>query len=171
LFSWKIAPALAAGNCVIGKPSEVTPLTAAMLGDICNKAGLPPGVLNIIHGQGPKVGEGIVKHPKIKAISFTGSTRAGAEIARIAAPMFKKLSLELGGKNPNLIFADCDYEKMLETTVRSSFNNQGQICLCGSRIYVESLYPRFIKDFTERVKALKVGNPADPNNNLGCRSI
>lgn len=168
LFSWKIAPALAAGNCVIGKPSEVTPLTAAMLGDICNKAGLPPGVLNIIHGQGPKVGEGIVKHPKIKAISFTGSTRAGAEIARIAAPMFKKLSLELGGKNPNLIFADCDYEKMLETTVRSSFNNQGQICLCGSRIYVEkSLYPRFIKDFTERVKALKVGNPADPNNNLG----
>jgi aminomuconate-semialdehyde/2-hydroxymuconate-6-semialdehyde dehydrogenase len=130
LFSWKIAPALAAGNCVIGKPSEVTPLTAALLGDICNAAGLPPGVLNIIHGLGPKVGEAMVRHPKIKAISFTGSTRAGAEIARIAAPMFKKLSLELGGKNPNLIFADCDYDKMLETTVRSSFNNQGQICLC-----------------------------------------
>lgn len=168
LFSWKIAPALAAGNCVIGKPSEVTPLTAALLGDICNAAGLPPGVLNIIHGLGPKVGEAMVRHPKIKAISFTGSTRAGAEIARIAAPMFKKLSLELGGKNPNLIFADCDYDKMLETTVRSSFNNQGQICLCGSRIYVErSIYARFKKDFVERVKNLKVGNPADPSNNLG----
>lgn len=168
LFSWKIAPALAAGNCVIGKPSEVTPLTAAMLGDICNEAGLPPGVLNIVHGQGPSVGEAIVKHPKIKAISFTGSTRAGEAIARIAAPMFKKISLELGGKNPNLIFADCDYEKMLETTVRSSFNNQGQICLCGSRIYVEkSLYPRFIKDFVERVQKLKVGNPSDPESNLG----
>ena len=168
LFSWKIAPALAAGNCVIGKPSEVTPLTAALLGDICNAAGLPPGVLNIIHGLGPKVGEAMVRHPKIKAISFTGSTRAGAEIARIAAPMFKKLSLELGGKNPNLIFADCDYDKMLETTVRSSFNNQGQICLCGSRIYVErSIYTRFKKDFIERVKNLKVGNPTDPSNNLG----
>jgi aminomuconate-semialdehyde/2-hydroxymuconate-6-semialdehyde dehydrogenase len=168
LFSWKIAPALAAGNCVVGKPSEVTPLTAYLLGDICNAAGLPPGVLNIVHGLGPRAGEAIVRHPKIKAISFTGSTRAGSEIARIAAPMFKKMSLELGGKNPNLIFADCDYEKMLDTTVRSSFNNQGQICLCGSRIYVEkSLYPRFKKDFVERVKNLKVGNPNDPANNLG----
>lgn len=168
LFSWKIAPALAAGNCVVGKPSEVTPLTAYLLGEICNAAGLPPGVLNIVHGLGPSTGEAIVRHPKIKAVSFTGSTRAGAEIARIAAPMFKKLSLELGGKNPNLIFADCDYEKMLDTTVRSSFNNQGQICLCGSRIYVEkSIYPRFKKDFLERVQNLKVGNPSDPNNNLG----
>ena len=168
LFTWKIAPALAAGNCVVGKPSEVTPLTAFMLGDICNAAGLPPGVLNIIHGTGPGAGEAMVRHPQIKAISFTGSTRAGAEIARIAAPMFKKLSLELGGKNPNLIFADCDYEKMLETTVRSSFNNQGQICLCGSRIYIEkSLYPRFKKDFIERVKNLKVGNPGDSASNLG----
>jgi len=168
LFSWKIAPALAAGNCVVGKPSEVTPLTAYLLGDICNAAGLPPGVLNIVHGLGPRAGEAIVRHPKIKAISFTGSTRAGSEIARIAAPMFKKMSLELGGKNPNLIFADCDYAKMLDTTVRSSFNNQGQICLCGSRIYVEkSLFPRFKKDFVERVKNLKVGNPNDPANNLG----
>jgi len=168
LFTWKIAPALAAGNCVIGKPSEVTPLTAYLLGEICNDAGLPPGVLNIVHGLGPKVGEAIVRHPEIKAISFTGSTRAGAEIARIAAPMFKKISLELGGKNPNLIFADCDYDKMLETTVRSSFNNQGQICLCGSRIYVEkSIYQRFKKDFIERVNMLKVGNPEDPSNSLG----
>jgi len=168
LFTWKIAPALAAGNCVVGKPSEVTPLTAYLLGEICNAAGLPPGVLNIVHGLGPKVGEAIVKHPGIKAISFTGSTRAGAEIARIAGPMFKKTSLELGGKNPNLIFADCDYDKMLDTTVRSSFNNQGQICLCGSRIYVEkSLYPKFKKDFQERVSKLKVSHPQDPTANLG----
>jgi len=168
LFTWKIAPALATGNCVVGKPSEVTPLTAFLLGDICNKAGLPPGVLNIVHGLGPTAGEAIVRHPKIKAISFTGSTRAGSEIARIAAPVFKKLSLELGGKNPNIIFADCDYDKMLETTVRSSFNNQGQICLCGSRIYVEkSIYPRFKKDFVERVKNIKIGDPSDPANHLG----
>ncbi len=168
LFTWKIAPALAAGNCVVAKPSEVTPLTAYLLGEICTAAGLPPGVLNILHGQGPEVGAAIVRHPSIKAISFTGSTRAGAEIARVAAPMFKKLSLELGGKNPNIIFADCDYETMLATTVRSSFNNQGQICLCGSRIYVESnLYERFITDFIARTNALKVGFPSDPESDLG----
>lgn len=168
LFTWKIAPALAAGNCVISKPSEVTPLTAHLLAEICEKAGMPPGVFNILHGQGPRVGAAIVQHPAIKAISFTGSTRAGAEIARVAAPMFKKLSLELGGKNPNLIFADCDYEEMLATTVRSSFNNQGQICLCGSRIYAEaSIYERFKQDFVARTKALKVGFPSDPDSDLG----
>ena len=168
LFTWKIAPALAAGNCVVGKPSEITPLTASLLGDICNKAGLPAGVLNIVQGLGPEAGAAIVQHPLIKAISFTGSTRAGAEIARVAAPVFKKTSLELGGKNPNIIFADCDYEQMLETTVRSSFNNQGQICLCGSRIYVEkSLYEKFKNDFTERVQQLRVGDPADPQSQLG----
>jgi aminomuconate-semialdehyde/2-hydroxymuconate-6-semialdehyde dehydrogenase len=168
LFTWKVAPALAAGNCVIGKPSEVTPLTAYLLGDICNAAGMPPGVFNIVHGLGPRAGEAIVRHPKIKAVSFTGSTRAGAEIARIAAPMFKKLSLELGGKNPNLIFADCDYDKMLETTIGSSFNNQGQICLCGSRVYVERpIYDRFKKDFVERVRAMRVGDPADSGSRLG----
>ncbi len=134
LFTWKIAPALAAGNCVIAKPSEVTPVTAFLLGKICKEAGLPDGVLNIVHGTGPHCGEAIVKHPEIKAISFTGSTRAGEHIASVAAPMFKKLSLELGGKNPNIIFADCDWEKMMQTTIRSSFSNQGQICLCGSRI-------------------------------------
>ena len=168
LFTWKIAPALAAGNCVVAKPSEITPLTAALLGEICTAAGMPPGVLNILHGQGPLVGAAIVQHPAIKAISFTGSTRAGAEIARTAAPVFKKISLELGGKNPNLIFADCDYEEMLSTTIRSSFNNQGQICLCGSRIYVESaIYEQFKKDFVARTKALKVGFPTDPNSDLG----
>jgi aminomuconate-semialdehyde/2-hydroxymuconate-6-semialdehyde dehydrogenase len=168
LFTWKIAPALATGNCVVGKPSEVTPLTASMLGHIARKAGLPAGVLNIVHGQGPLVGEAIVRHPDVKAISFTGSTRAGAAIAGIAAPAFKKLSLELGGKNPVLIFADCDYQQMLDTTVRSSFNNQGQICLCGSRIYVERpLYERFKTDFVEQVRALRVGDPTDPSNQLG----
>jgi aminomuconate-semialdehyde/2-hydroxymuconate-6-semialdehyde dehydrogenase len=168
LFSWKVAPALAAGNCVVAKPSEVTPYTAYLLGEICTEAGLPPGVFNIVHGTGPEAGAAIVRHPQVKAISFTGSTRAGAEIARIAAPMFKKLSLELGGKNPNLIFADCDYDKMLQTTLGSSFNNQGQICLCGSRIYVErSLYARFKTDFVEQVKAMRVGDPADPASRLG----
>jgi aminomuconate-semialdehyde/2-hydroxymuconate-6-semialdehyde dehydrogenase len=160
LFTWKIAPALATGNCVIAKPSEITPMTAFLLAKICQKAGLPAGVLNIIQGLGPKVGSAMVAHPAIKAISFTGGTKTGAEIARIAAPMFKKLSLELGGKNPNIIFAHCDYEKMLETTLRSSFANQGQICLCGSRILVEeSLYERFKKDFCAQVKMLKVGDP------------
>ncbi len=168
LFTWKVAPALAAGNCVIGKPSEVTPYTAYLLGEICNAAGLPPGVFNIVHGPGPRAGEAIVRHPLVKAISFTGSTRAGAEIARIAAPMFKKLSLELGGKNPNLIFADCDYERMLQTTLGSSFNNQGQICLCGSRIYVERpIYEKFKTDFVTAVKNMKVGDPADPGSRLG----
>ena len=168
LFTWKIAPALAAGNCVVAKPSEVTPMTAYMLGDICTKAGLPPGVLNIVHGTGPTTGQAIVAHPNIKAISFTGGTQTGAHIARTAAPMFKKLSLELGGKNPNLIFADCDYEKMLSVTVKSSFANQGQICLCGSRIYVEeTIFEKFKKDFVAKVAALKVGNPFDTDTNIG----
>lgn len=168
LFTWKIAPALAAGNCVIAKPSEVTPLTAFLLSRICMAAGLPPGVLNIIHGRGDTVGEAIVKHPRIKAISFTGSTRAGARIASIAAPMFKKLSLELGGKNPNIIFADCDWEKMLKTTVQSSFSNQGQICLCGSRILIEaSIYERFRSAFVKEVQKLRVGDPMEDGSQQG----
>jgi aminomuconate-semialdehyde/2-hydroxymuconate-6-semialdehyde dehydrogenase len=168
LFTWKIAPALAAGNCVIAKPSEITPVTAFLLGKICTEAGLPDGVLNIIHGDGPSCGEAMVKHPGIKAISFTGSTRAGEQIAGIAAPMFKKLSLELGGKNPNIIFADCNWEKMMETTLRSSFSNQGQICLCGSRILVEaSVYEKFKTEFIQRTKALTVGDPLEDNNQQG----
>ncbi|MDB5202456.1 MAG: aldehyde dehydrogenase [Ferruginibacter sp.] len=160
LFTWKIAPAIAAGNCVIAKPSEVTPHTAWLLGKICQEAGLPPGVLNIVHGTGSSCGEAIVKHPEIKAISFTGSTRAGAQIAGIAAPMFKKLSLELGGKNPNIIFADCNWEKMMATTLQSSFANQGQICLCGSRILIEaSVYEKFKLEFVEKTKTLKIGDP------------
>jgi aminomuconate-semialdehyde/2-hydroxymuconate-6-semialdehyde dehydrogenase len=168
LFTWKIAPAIAAGNCVIAKPSEVTPMTAFLLGEICTEAGLPKGVLNIVHGLGTTTGQAIVEHPNIKAISFTGGTQTGAHIARVAAPMFKKLSLELGGKNPNIIFADCDYDKMLETTVRSSFANQGQICLCGSRIFVEeTIYEKFKIDFVQKVKQLKVGHPSEVDTNIG----
>ena len=168
LFTWKIAPAIAAGNCVVAKPSEVTPATAYLLSEITKEAGLPKGVLNIVHGLGGSTGQAIVEHPNIKAISFTGGTTTGAHIARVAAPMFKKLSLELGGKNPNLIFADCDYDKMLATTVRSSFANQGQICLCGSRIFVEEkIYEQFKKDFVQKVSELKVGNPAKSDTNIG----
>ncbi|HSF90248.1 MAG TPA: aldehyde dehydrogenase [Saprospiraceae bacterium] len=168
LFTWKIAPALAAGNTVVSKPSELTPVTAAMLGDICNEAGLPAGVLNIIHGTGPTVGEAIVRHEGIKAISFTGSTTVGKRIAGICAEQLKKSSLELGGKNPVIIFADCDYEEMLETTIRSSFSNQGQICLCGSRILVQkSIYEKFVADFTRRVKAMKLGDPSSPDTEVG----
>ena len=160
LFTWKIAPAIAAGNCVVAKPSEVTPMTAYLLHEILDEAGLPAGVLNIVHGLGTTAGQAIIEHEEIKAISFTGGTSTGAHIAKTAAPLFKKLSLELGGKNPNIIFADCDYEQMLDTTVRSSFANQGQICLCGSRIFVEkSIYERFKKDFVERVANLQIGDP------------
>jgi aminomuconate-semialdehyde/2-hydroxymuconate-6-semialdehyde dehydrogenase len=160
LFTWKIAPALAAGNCVVAKPSEVTPMTGYLLSIICQQAGLPAGVLNIVHGNGPSCGSAIVAHPKIKAISFTGSTRAGKDIAAIAAPMFKKISLELGGKNPNIIFADCDWEKMMRVTLQSSFSNQGQICLCGSRILVEqSIYEKFKTEFVARAAKLTVGDP------------
>lgn len=168
LFSWKIAPAIAAGNCVVAKPSEVTPATAYLLGEIVKKAGLPAGVLNIVHGLGGSCGQAIVAHPGIKAISFTGGTTTGEHIARTAAPMFKKLSLELGGKNPNIIFADCDYDKMLSTTLKSSFANQGQICLCGSRIFVEqSIYEKFKKDFITRVQQLKVGHPNKSDTKVG----
>lgn len=168
LFTWKIAPAIAAGCTVVAKPSEVTPMTAYLLSKLCIEAGLPAGVLNIVHGTGPKVGSAIVSHKDVKAISFTGGTKTGEEIARLASPMFKKLSLELGGKNPNIIFADCNYEEMLATTVRSSFSNQGEICLCGSRIFVERpLYDRFKKDFAERVSALKLGDPRDAATDVG----
>ena len=168
LFTWKIAPALAAGNTVVAKPSELTPVTAAMLGEICNEAGLPAGVLNIIHGTGPAVGEAIVRHEEIKAISFTGSTAIGKRIAGICAEQLKKTSLELGGKNPVIIFADCDYEEMLDTTIRSSFSNQGQICLCGSRILVQkSIYEKFVADFSARVQKLKMGDPALEDTQVG----
>lgn len=168
LFTWKIAPALAAGNCVIAKPSEITPMTAYLLSEVCKEAGMPDGVLNIVHGYGHEVGDAMVRHKDIKAISFTGGTQTGKTIASIAAPMFKKLSLELGGKNPNIIFADCDFDDMLSTTMRSSFANQGQICLCGSRIFVERpIYEKFKNAFVEKVKNAKVSYPEDPQAHLG----
>ncbi len=168
LFTWKIAPAIAAGCTVVAKPSEVTPMTAYLLSKLCIEAGLPAGVVNIVYGLGPQVGSAIVAHKDVKAISFTGGTKTGEEIARVAAPMFKKLSLELGGKNPNIIFADCNYEEMLATTVRSSFSNQGEICLCGARIFVEQpLYERFRADFVERTAALRVGDPLDADTDVG----
>ena len=171
LFSWKIAPALATGNCVIAKPSEVTPMTAYLLGKACQEAGMPAGVLNIIHGLGPKAGQAIVEHPKIKAVSFTGGTKTGEHIARVAAPMFKKLSLELGGKNPNIIFADCNFDDMMVNTLRSSFSNNGQICLCGSRIYVErSIYEKFKEELVKRTQFLKVGDPFSSITDLGALS-
>ncbi len=168
LFTWKIAPALASGNCVIAKPSEQTPYTAFLLAQICIEAGLPAGVLNILHGYGGEVGEAIVTHPKVKAISFTGGTRTGARIASLAAPQFKKLSLELGGKNPTIIFASAEYEKALQTAVRAAFLNQGEICLCGSRIFVEKpIYEQFKQDFVRETQKLKVGNPKEETTFIG----
>lgn len=168
LFTWKIAPALAAGNTVVAKPSEVTPYTAFLLSEICREAGLPPGVLNIVHGLGGSVGAAIVEHPEIPVISFTGGTRTGEHIARVAAPMFKKLSLELGGKNPTIIFDDVDLDTVVQNTIRSSFTNQGQICLCGSRIFVQAkIYEAFKAAFVEKVNALKVGDPEDAKSFMG----
>jgi aminomuconate-semialdehyde/2-hydroxymuconate-6-semialdehyde dehydrogenase len=168
LFTWKVAPALATGNTAVAKPSEVTPVTAARLGEICREAGLPPGVLNIVHGAGPKAGAAIAAHPRIPTISFTGGTVTGAAIAQAAAPLFKKVSLELGGKNPTLVFADADFEAALEGSLRAAFSNQGQICLCGSRIFVErSRHDEFVERFTERARALRVGDPLEPTSNQG----
>lgn len=168
LFSWKIAPALAAGNCVVAKPSEFTPMTAFLLSEICIEAGLPPGVLNIVHGTGGSAGKVLVNHPQIKAVSFTGGTQTGAYIAGVVATKFKKLSLELGGKNPNIVFADCDLEQAVKTTVNSSFLNQGEICLCGSRIFVErKIYNQFRDKLVDAVKELRVGNPSEKVTKVG----
>jgi aminomuconate-semialdehyde/2-hydroxymuconate-6-semialdehyde dehydrogenase len=168
LFTWKIAPALASGNCVVAKPSEVTPFTAFLLAQICIEVGLPAGVLNIVHGLGAETGQAMVEHPQVKAISFTGGTATGARIASIAAPQFKKLSLELGGKNPNIIFADCDIERAINISARAAFANQGQICLCGSRIFIErAIYEDFKKGFLQRVAGLKVGPPQEASSRMG----
>ncbi|REJ80152.1 MAG: aldehyde dehydrogenase family protein [Bacteroidetes bacterium] len=168
LFSLKVAPALAAGCTVVAKPSEITPMTAFLLSEICNEAGMPEGVLNIVHGRGPEAGMAMVSHPKVAAVSFTGGTRTGEIISRTAAPMFKKLSLELGGKNPNIIFADADFDKAVHTSVRSSFSNQGEICLCGSRIFIERpIYEKFKKAFVEESSKLKTGDPLNADSWIG----
>ncbi|GHE57274.1 aldehyde dehydrogenase [Roseivirga thermotolerans] len=168
LFTWKIAPALASGNTVVAKPSEITPMTAFIFSKLCKEAGLPDGVLNIVHGLGAKAGQALVEQPGIKAISFTGGTQTGKKIASTAASQFKKLSLELGGKNPNIIFADADFEKALKTSVHSSFANQGQICLCGSRIFIErSIYNKFKEAFVSKTKALRIGSPYASDTQVG----
>ncbi|MEP6511518.1 MAG: aldehyde dehydrogenase [Dokdonella sp.] len=169
LLTWKIAPALATGNTVVAKPSEITPCTAARLGELAIEAGFPPGVLNIVHGSGPGVGHALVGHANVKAISFTGSSATGAAIAATAAPKFKKLSLEMGGKNPAIVFADFDCsDANLDALVRSGFANQGEICLCGSRLLVQrSIYEDFRECYLDRVRGLRVGDPQNASSDLG----
>ena len=168
LLTWKIAPALAAGNTVVAKPSEITPMTAFLLSKISQKANLPKGVLNIVHGYGHKAGDALSRHPDVPIISFTGGTATGGKIASVAAPMFKKLSLELGGKNPNIVFEDAEFDKSVDMAVKAAFSNQGQICLSGSRLFVqESIYKKFRDTFTSKTKELKVGNPKEDDSNLG----
>jgi aminomuconate-semialdehyde/2-hydroxymuconate-6-semialdehyde dehydrogenase len=168
LLSWKIAPAIAAGNTCIAKPSELTPLTANRLAELSLEAGIPPGVINIVHGYGNKAGRALTCHDDVTAISFTGGTVTGAAVAANAAPRFKKLSLELGGKNPNLIFADADLDDAIATSVRSSFWNQGEICLCGSRIFVErSIHHEFVERFAAATKKLRIGDPLDEATDVG----
>src|SRR5687768_15394684 len=168
LLSWKIAPAIAAGNTCVAKPSELTPLTANELAALANSAGIPAGVINIVHGYGPKAGAAICEHPDVPMISFTGGTATGKKVAAAAAPMFKKISLELGGKNPNVVFADADLDDAIATSIRSSFWNQGEICLCGSRIFVErSIHDAFVERFIAATRALRVGDPLDEATDIG----
>jgi aminomuconate-semialdehyde/2-hydroxymuconate-6-semialdehyde dehydrogenase len=168
LFTWKVAPALAAGNCVVAKPSEITPVTAYLLSTWVKEAGFPDGVFNILHGLGAEVGDSLVRHKGIAAVSFTGGTATGAHIASVTAPKFKKLSLELGGKNAAIVFDDCEFDAAVSTTVRSSFSNQGQICLCGSRILVEkSIYSQFRDALVAKASRIKVGDPSDPTTRMG----
>ena len=168
LLSWKVAPALAMGNSIVAKPSEITPLTATVLAEVMKEAGVPDGVFNLVHGLGAECGQAIVSHPQIKGISFTGGTVTGARVAATASPMFKKLSLELGGKNPTVIFADCDFEATVAGAAFAGFANQGEICLCGSRILVErSIHDKFLKALVERVSKTAVGDPRSANSQMG----
>lgn len=168
LLTWKIAPALACGNTAIAKPSEITPMSAFLLGEICGEAGLPDGVLNVVQGTGQNVGAAMTAHPKIGAISFTGGTVTGRKVAESCAPQFKKVSLELGGKNPNIIFADADMDAAIAGSLRSSFANQGQVCLCGSRVFVErSAYAQFVDRFVAAASKLKIGDPLDSGTDQG----
>jgi len=168
LLTWKIAPALATGNTVVAKPSEVTPMTAYLLSKICIEVGLPKGVLNIVHGYGAKVGDPLTTHEDTPIVSFTGGTATGKHIASLTAPMFKKTSLELGGKNPNIVFADANFDQALEMAVKAAFSNQGQICLCGSRLFVQKdIYDDFKEAYVSRVSKLKVGDPKASDSDIG----
>ena len=168
LLSWKVAPALLMGNTIVAKPSEMTPLTANLLCEVSSEIGLPAGVLNVVHGYGPEVGQAILEHPKIRAISFTGGTATGRHVAATAAPMFKKLSLELGGKNATIILDDADLELAVDGAMRAGFTNGGQVCLCGSRILVHaSIADRFIAQLVERVNGMICGDPKDDATHIG----
>lgn len=168
LFTWKIAPALAAGNTVVAKPSELTPMTAFLLSQICIDAGLPEGVLNIVHGYGPECGQAIVEHHEVKAISFTGGTATGRRIAATAAPMFKKMSLELGGKNPTIVFDDVDVAATARSVARAAFTNQGEICLCGSRIFVQrGILEEFQRALITETERFLVGDPLEKDTRTG----
>lgn len=169
LLTWKLAPCLAMGNTAVIKPAEWTPMTATVLMEICKEAGVPDGVVNLVHGFGPNsAGGAISEHPDIDAISFIGEPGTGTAIMKSAADSLKKLSYELGGKNPNIIFADSDLDDVIETTIRSSFINQGEVCLCGSRIYVERpIFDEFVQRFVEATKELKVGDPLEKETNVG----
>ncbi len=168
ILTWKIGPCIATGNTAICKPSELTPMTAFLFSELVIEAGIPPGVINILHGEGGRCGQALVEHKDVPVVSFTGGTKTGAHIATTVAPSFKKVSLELGGKNPNIIFADCDFEKAVKTSIRSSFLNQGEICLCGSRIFVERpLFQKFVEKFVEETDRLKVGDPMQKNTFVG----
>jgi len=168
LLSWKTAPALAMGNTIVAKPSEVTPMSATVLAEILHEVGLPPGVFNLVHGLGHEAGQAIVEHPEIGAISFTGGTSTGAIVGRTASERFKKVSLELGGKNATVVFDDCNVEEAVNGAVRAGFANQGQVCLCGSRLLVQKgIYDEFLKAFVDKTSAMNVGDPADPETSLG----
>ena len=168
LLTWKIAPALATGNTAVCKPSEVTPLTAHLLGELAVEAGLPPGVLNIVHGRGPSAGAALVTHPDVPTVSFTGSTAVGRWIGKECGDMLKRVSLELGGKNPFIIFGDADLAEAIPTAARAAFTNQGQICLCGSRLIVhESVATQVTDGIVAVANALKIGDPLDPQTQQG----
>tara|TARA_Y100000768_G_scaffold83203_3_gene59339 strand:+ start:3846 stop:5300 length:1455 start_codon:yes stop_codon:yes gene_type:complete len=168
LLSWKVAPAIGMGNTVVCKPSELTPMTADLLMRVIDGVGLPPGVINLVHGEGAGAGEPLVSHPDVDLVSFTGGTSTGEKVAASAAPMFKKISLELGGKNASIVFADCNMESTVEGVVRSGFLNQGQVCLCGSRILVEDgIYDEFERRFVESVEKMTIGDPLDESSDLG----
>jgi len=168
LLTWKIAPAIAAGNCCVAKPSELTPLTADRLAALVAEAGIPPGVVNIVHGTGASAGRALTSHPKVPLISFTGGTKTGADVMAHAGPLFKKVSLELGGKNPNVVFADADLEQAVATSIQSSFANQGEICLCGSRLFVErTIHDEFLDRFLAGTRKLRIGDPEDASTDVG----
>ena len=168
LLSWKVAPAIGMGNTVVCKPSELTPMTADLLMKVIDGVGLPPGVINLVHGEGAGAGEPLVSHPDVDLVSFTGGTSTGEKVAASAAPTFKKISLELGGKNASIVFADCNMESTVEGVVRSGFLNQGQVCLCGSRILVEDgIYDEFERRFVESVEKMTIGDPLDESSDLG----